>query len=121
MKPQTIAEKVLADSISPISVSRNDVRGWVVQRQTRCRRRGNRMILVTAICFLVLLSGLWFSVNYQMQRIRQLIDRGPTKAVTDLTEITQELGDAPPADCIVRQLSPRKPTNHSMITSIAAR
>ena len=121
MEPQILAEKVLTDNVSSVSVSRDDVRGWVVQEQSRCRRRGNRIILAIAVCFSVLASGLWFSVDHQMRGIRQLIDRQPAKAVTKLTEITQELCDAPPADYFLQQLSRRKPNNQSLITSVAAR
>ena len=121
MESQTRAEKILADHDSPISVSRDDVRGWVVQEKARCWRRGNRYVLATAVCVSMLVSGLWLSVDYQMKGIRQLIDRQPAKAVTNLTEITQELCDAPPADYFLRQLSRRKPINRSLVTSFAGR
>ena len=115
------AEKILADSVTSISVSRDEVRGWVIQEQARSQRRASRLVLATVVCFLVLSSGLWFSADHQMQKIRQLIDRQPSKAIAELTEISEELCDAPLADYFVRQLSHRKRINRRSMTSVAVR
>ncbi len=115
------AEKLLADSVSPAPVPREDVRAWVIHEQTRSRRRANRIASGIVLAFVMVVSGLWMAINQQYQEICLLVERQPAKALIELQEITQEVCNAPPDEYFRQQLSRRKSVSHLSLTSIAAR
>ncbi len=114
---QTLSDAAAATPLAP--VSRDEVRGWVVEVQSHTRKRTQRIAFTALLGFLLLVAGIGYSMNHQVQRIRQLIEKNPSRAVTEVEEITLEICQAPPANYFIQQLSNRKPIRRSI--AIAAR
>jgi cytoskeletal protein RodZ len=114
---KTLSEAAAATPLIP--VSRDNVRSWVVEEQSRSQKRDVRNSVTVVLVFLILSTGLGVSMNHQAQQIRELVEKNPARSVSELEEITLEVCQVPPASYFVHQLSNHKPIHRSV--SLAAR
>ena len=108
MNTASPTEELLAGSISPTNVSREEVREWVTLTREQTARANRRRMYAAVLGFLVAASAIWTSLLYQEERIRQLVAIEPSKSLVQLNEITQELSQSAPAEYFVRQINRAK-------------
>ena len=114
---QSELETTISKSVRCESLSRDEVRGWVLREQLRATRLTRKIVLTTVFTFIALTFGIGLAVNHEVHQIRELVVRRPSPAIISLEEISWELCKAPPADYFVQQLSRRKTSTHSALSS----
>ena len=106
-------ERLIRDSVS-VSMPSGEIQGWIASEQRRESRQTKRcwglsLVVLLATC---VVGGL---LSAESQKVQRLVDKHPSKALTNLQQTTQELLGVAPAEYFVRQLA--KPRSASRVSA----